>query len=87
MSVEISVLGFLFDFPYASQRFRELGSFSLQHLPLNLPLLVSLPHCRQLSTLGGQAALALLQLLLSVSKHCAFCMNSYSDPPMRVRRI
>lgn len=56
-------------FAYAGQRFRELRSFPLQHLPLNLPLLEGLPHCRQLSPLSGQAALALLQLLLSVSKH------------------
>ncbi len=55
-------------FTYPSECFRELGSLSLQQLPLNLPLLVSLPHCRQLSTLGWGSTLTLLPLLLSVPK-------------------
>lgn len=53
---------------YPSKCFRELGSLSLQQMPLNLPLLVSLPHCRQLSTLSGGSTLTLIPLLLSSAK-------------------
>lgn len=59
-----------FTFSYPSKCFGELGSLSLQQLPLNLPLLVSLLHCRQLSTLSGGSILTLIPLLLSEAKQC-----------------
>lgn len=54
---------------HPSECVRELGSLVLQQLPLNLHLMVSLSHCRQLSTLSRGSILTLLPLLLSVSKY------------------
>ena len=57
-------------FTHFGECLRKLGFLSLQQLPLNLPLLVSFLHCRQLSALSGRSDLALIPLLLSVSDQC-----------------
>ena len=70
---------------YPSKRLRELGFLFLQQLPLNLPLVVSLSHYGQLSTLSRGSTLTKLPLLLSALQH-NIC-NTRKIPPRGITKI